>query len=60
MPDEPKPPLSPWTMTPARLTILALGVLALLMIVGGIFGGVANFAILQQANTDASASSSAP
>ena len=52
-------PLTAWTMTPARITIVVLGVLAFLMIVGGIFGGVANFAILQQANTDASASASA-
>ena len=58
MPDE--KPISAWTMTPARITIVVLGVLAVLMIAGGIFGGVANFAILQQANTDASASSSAP
>ena len=53
-------PLSPWTMTPARITIVVLGVLAVVMIAGAIFGGVANFAILQQASTNPSASSSAP
>ncbi len=58
MPDQ--KPLSAWTMTPARITIVVLGVLAVVMIVSAISGGVANFAILQQANTDASASSSAP
>ena len=45
-------------MTPARITILVLGALAILMIVGGIFGGVGNYERLRE-STDSSASSSA-
>ncbi len=52
-------PLSPWTMTPARITILVLGILAVLMILGGIFGGVTNYQLLSQSVTSSSASEAA-
>jgi len=53
MPD-PKPPSSPWTMNPARITLLVLGVLAVLMIVGAIVGGVSNYEALKEASSEAS------
>lgn len=54
-PPTPRQPLSPWTMTPARLTIVVLGFLAVVMIAGAIMGGVANMEVLKEA-----ASSQAP
>jgi len=56
MPNPPTPPLSPWTMTPARITILVLGVLAVIFIVGGIFGGVANYQSLKESAPDIASS----
>ncbi|MGN6158624.1 MAG: hypothetical protein ACTHNL_11045 [Devosia sp.] len=53
-----EPPISPWKMTPARITLLALGVVAILMIAGAIFGGLGNYERLRE-STDSSASSSA-
>ena len=41
-------PLGPFTLTPARITLLALGVLAIVLITGAILGGVANYAMLKQ------------
>jgi hypothetical protein len=54
-------PLGPFTLTPARITILLLGVLALVMIVGALAGGVTNYQILREATPSSSdpASSSA-
>ena len=51
-------PLSPFKLTPPRILILVLGVLALVMIIGGIAGGVGNYQALRAANQDATASSS--
>jgi hypothetical protein len=48
-------PLSLLTLTPARITLLVLGVLALVMIAGAILGGVGNYQTLR-----AAASSSLP
>ena len=59
MPDTSQPPLSPWTMTPARITLLALGVLAVVMIVGSIMGGLVNYQVLSEAASSSAASSSA-
>ena len=59
---DPKP-LSPFTLTPPRILILVLGVLALVMIVGAIMGGVGNYQALRESTQDtssASASASAP
>jgi hypothetical protein len=52
MTNQPTPPLSPWTMTPARITILVLGVLALIFIVGAIMGGVSNYQALKEASSE--------
>jgi hypothetical protein len=53
-------PLSPWTMTPARITLLVLGILAILMIIGGIFGGVANYQLLSQSVSSSASAADAP
>jgi hypothetical protein len=58
MPDQ--KPLGPFTMTPARITILALGLLALVMIAGALLGGVGDFELLREAAPSSQASSSAP
>jgi len=55
----PQPPLSPWTLTPARITLLALGVLAVLMIVGSLMGGLVNYQVLSEAASSSAASASA-
>ena len=46
---EPTTP-SPFALNPARITILVLGVLALVLIVGGIMGGVSNYQALKEAS----------
>lgn len=51
-------PLSPFKLTPQRILILVLGVLALVMIIGAIAGGVGNYQALREANQDATVSSS--
>lgn len=56
---EQQQPLSPWTLTPQRILILVLGILAILMILGGIFGGVTNYEILHQAAPSDTSSSAA-
>lgn len=54
-------PISPWKLNPARITLLVLGVLAILMILGAVLGGVQNYQILHEAVSSApSASSSQP
>lgn len=60
MPD-PKPPISPFTLTRQRVVILILGILALVFIIGGIAGGVGNYQALREAtpSADPAASSSA-
>ena len=50
-------PLSPFALTPARILILALGVLALVMIIGAIMGGVGNYQALRESTQDYSSSS---
>jgi hypothetical protein len=55
-----QPPPSPFTPTPARITILVLGVLALVMIIGAIMGGVGNYQTLREAASSSSAPSSSP
>lgn len=54
MSNQPTPPLSPWAMTPARITILVLGVLAVLLIIGAIMGGLSNYESLKEASSEVS------
>ena len=49
-----QPPSSPFAMNPARITILVLGILAVLMIVGALLGGVTNYQSLKEASSEAS------
>jgi hypothetical protein len=51
-----QPPPSAFTLTPARITILVLGALAIVMIVGAILGGVGNYQELKEAASSAQAS----
>ncbi len=53
-----QPPTSPWQLNPARITLLVLGVLAILMILGAVFGGVQNYEILHEAVSSASSAAS--
>lgn len=53
-----EPPISPFKLTPPRLLILALGILALVFIIGGIMGGVGNYQALRESIPSSSASSS--
>ena len=57
-----QPPLSPWKLTPARITLLLLGALALVLIIGAIMGGVGNYQQLRESASpqDSSARPSAP
>ena len=43
-----QPPLSPWKLTPPRITLLLLGALALIFIIGAIMGGVGNYQQLRE------------
>jgi hypothetical protein len=52
-----EPPISPWKLTPPRILLLVLGVLAILLIVGSIMGGVGNYEMLKES---VPSSSSAP
>lgn len=52
-------PLSPFKLTPPRILILVLGILALVMIVGAIAGGVGNYQALREANQASSSAASA-
>ena len=45
---EPKP-IGPFTLTPARIILLAMGALAIFSIVGALLGGVANYQMLRDA-----------
>ncbi len=54
---EPKP-IGRFTLTPPRIMILVLGVLAIAMIIGAIAGGVGNYQDLRDAR-DAALSSAA-
>lgn len=51
-------PLSPFTLTPARIMILVLGILALIFIIGSITGGLTNYQLLK--NSTISSSSEGP
>ncbi len=53
-------PLGPFTLTPARITLLILGVLAIVMITGALLGGVANYAELGQSAASSSQQPAAP
>jgi hypothetical protein len=54
-------PIGPFTMTPARIAIVVLAVLAVAMILGAIGGGLSNYQTLREAvPPEPSASSSAP
>jgi len=53
-----QPPLSPFKLTGPRILILVLGVLAIVMIVGSLLGGVSNYQLLKEAAP--SSASSAP
>jgi hypothetical protein len=52
-------PTSPFAMNPARITILVLGTLAIVMIVGALLGGVGDYQALREA-ADNPSSASAP
>jgi hypothetical protein len=52
-------PTSPFAMNPARITILVLGALAIVMIVGALLGGVGDYQALREA-ADNPSSASAP
>ena len=54
-----QPPTSPWKLNPARITLLVLGVLALVMILGAVFGGVENYQLLREAVPSSAPSSQA-
>ena len=56
---EDKKPIGPFTLTPARLLLLALGALALTFIIGALMGGVSNYQQLRDAR-DAGLSIAAP
>jgi hypothetical protein len=43
-----EPPISPFKLTPPRILILVLGILALVFIIGGIMGGVGNYQALRE------------
>ena len=61
MTDQQPPPLSPFALTPARITLLVLGVLAVLMIAGALLGGVNDMEALKEATpSSAAASASSP
>jgi hypothetical protein len=53
------PPPGPFQLTPARIILLLLGLLAIVSIAGGIMGGVSNYNDLRSAR-DAALSSSEP
>ena len=59
-----QPPLSPFKLTPARVTLLLLGALALIFIIGALMGGVGNYQQLRESasplDASVSATSSAP
>ncbi|MEO7221844.1 MAG: hypothetical protein ABIY37_05170 [Devosia sp.] len=50
-------PIGPFTLTPPRILLLALGAIAVTYIVGALMGGVSNYAQLRDAR-DAAVSSS--
>ncbi len=50
-------PIGPFTLTPSRIILLAMGALALVLIIGAIMGGVGNYQTLRDAR-DAALSSS--
>ena len=52
-------PLSPFTLTPPRILILVLGILAIVMITGGILGGVGNYQQLRESTASSSEAASA-
>jgi hypothetical protein len=54
---DPKPQ-SPFALNPARITILVLGVVALIMIIGAITGGVSNYQMLRESVSSASSAPS--
>lgn len=56
-----EPPISPFKLTPPRILILVLGILALIFIIGGIMGGVGNYQALRESvpSSSSAASSSA-
>jgi len=54
------PPPGPFQLTRGRLLLLALGILALIYIIGAFLGGVANYAELREARDAALSSSEAP
>jgi hypothetical protein len=56
-----EPPISPFKLTPQRILILVLGVLAIVFIIGGIMGGVGNYQALRESvpSSSSSAASSA-
>ena len=51
-------PIGPFTLTPPRIMILVLGVLALVMIVGALLGGVGNYQTLRESVASSAASAS--
>jgi hypothetical protein len=51
-----EPPVSPWKLTPPRIVLLILGVLAIALIVGSLMGGVGNYERLKEAARPSSSS----
>lgn len=53
-----EPPISPFKLTPPRVLILVLGILALVFIIGGIMGGVGNYQALRESVPSSSSAAS--
>jgi hypothetical protein len=43
-----EPPISPWKLTPPRILLLVLGVLAIVLIIGSLTGGLGNYERLKE------------
>lgn len=52
-------PIGPFTLTPARIMLLAFGILAIVFITGGLLGGVDNYNDLKLARDAALSSAEA-
>jgi len=47
--EPPKPPVSPWQLTPARIVLLLLGLVLLAYIASAFMGGLTNYEQLKEA-----------
>lgn len=50
------PPQSPFTLTPARITLLIIGALAVITILAALSGGLSNYQLVKQGATEQSSS----